>query len=97
MLDEKEQEYILKYANAGYQLRNKTSGSQSEGKKGIESNKQSKGYYDGKEAGYLMARKEIAHWFSLHLNVSMKKPTKNAEKALQKFKEFCDWEAKNCK
>ena len=36
MLDEKEQEYILKYANAGYQLRNKTSGSQGEGKKGIE-------------------------------------------------------------
>ena len=95
MLDEKEQEYILKYANAGYQLRNKTSGSQGEGKKGIESNKSGKGYYDGKEAGYLMARKEIAHWFSLHLNVSMKKPTKNAEKALAKFQKFIDLEAED--
>ena len=95
MLDEKEQEYILKYANAGYQLRNKTSGSQGEGKKGIESNKSGKGYFDGKEAGYLMARKEVSHWFNLHLNVSMKKPTKNAEKAYNKFMEFIDLEADN--
>ena len=54
-----------------------------------------RGYFDGKEAGYLMARREVAHWFSLHLNVSMKKPTKNAEKAYNKFMEFIDLEADN--
>lgn len=42
--------------------------------------------------GYLNARREVAHWFSLHLDVSMKKPTKNAEKAYKKFMEFIDLE-----
>ena len=50
-LDEKEQYYIKLYANDGYQLRNKTSGSQGEGKHGINDNKPAKGYYDGKKAG----------------------------------------------
>jgi hypothetical protein len=45
--------------------------------------------------GYLNARREVAHWFSLHLAVSMKKPTKNAEKAYNKFMEFIDLEADN--
>jgi hypothetical protein len=47
--------------------------------------------------GYLNARREVAHWFSLHLAVSMKKPTKNAEKALAKFQEFIDLEAEDDK
>ena len=42
-----------------------------------------------------MARREVAHWFSLHLDVSMKKQTKNAEKAYRKFMEFIDLEADN--
>lgn len=90
MLDEKEQEYILKYANAGYQLRNKTSGSQGEGKQGISGNKSSKGYFDGLEQGKKKSREYVADLFSKHLTVSTKKqpPTKLQEKALQKFQDF---------
>ena len=42
-----------------------------------------------------MARREVAHWFSLHLSVSMKKQTNNAEKALEKFEKFINLEEEN--
>ena len=92
-LDEKETEFIKQWADAGFQLLNKTGGSQGEGKVVFDNKRPARGYFDGKEAGYLMARREVAHWFSLHLAVSMKKPTKNAEKAYKKFLEFIDLEA----
>ena len=58
-LDAKEQEYIKKYADLGYQLRNRTSGSQGKGKRVIvEADR--KGYRKGVEYGYLKARKEIS-------------------------------------
>jgi hypothetical protein len=41
----------------------------------------------------MKTRRFVADLFSKHLNVSMKKPTKNAEKALVKFQEFIDLEA----
>ena len=91
-LDEKERYFIQRYANAGWQMRNVESGGTT-GKTDIADRRPARGYFDGKEAGYLMARREVAHWFSLHLNVSMKKPTKNAEKALAKFEKFIDLEA----
>lgn len=89
-LDEMEQKYIKKYANAGYQMRNKTSGSQGEGKQGISANRQSKGYYDGLEQGKKKCREYVADLFDKHLVVSTKKdpPTKLQEKALQKFVDF---------
>lgn len=89
-LDEEEQKYIKKYANAGYQMRNKTSGSQGEGKQGISANRQSKGYYDGLEQGKKKCKEYIADLFDKHLDVSTKKdpPTKLQEKAMQKFKDF---------
>lgn len=91
-LDEKEQYYIKKYANAGYQLRNATAGSQGKGKHGLDNNKQPKNYYDGLAQGYKNAQKEVAHLFDLHLDVVTKKnpPTKFQEKALQKFKDFIE-------
>ena len=91
-LDEMEQKYIKQYANAGYQLRNKTSGSQGEGKQGISANKQSKGYYDGLEQGKKKSREFVADLFAKHLVVSTKKqpPTKLQKKALQKFMDFID-------
>ena len=79
----------------GKQTYNVTYGRQTDGKKNIKEGKTPRGYFDGKEAGYLIARREVARWFSLHLNVSMKKPTKNAEKAYNKFMEFIDLEADN--
>ena len=90
-LDEKERYFIQRYANAGWQMRNVESGG-TNGKTDINQRRPARGYFDGKEAGYLMARREVAHWFSLHLNVTMKKPTKNAEKALAKFQDFIDLE-----
>ena len=91
-LDEREQEYIKKYANAGYQMRNATSGSQGMGKKGLDNTKPSRGYYDGLEQGYKNARREVAHLFNLHLDYKTKsdKPNKNQQKALQKFKDFLE-------
>ena len=93
--NEKEQYYIKKAADAGYQLRNHNSGSQGKGRRTFDNAKTSKTYREGLAMGYLNARREVAHWFSLHLNVSMKKQTKNAEKALAKFQEFINLEEEN--
>lgn len=93
-LDQWEEYYIRKYANLGYQLRNKTGGSQGKGKFGIDNNKSAKGYYDGLKQGYLNAQKYVANLFDKHLNVSTKRepPTKLQEKALEKFKDFMRWD-----
>ena len=89
-LDGKEQSYIKMYARCGYQLRNKTSGSQGVGKHGIADNKPPKGYYDGKKQGYRDAQKFVANLFEKHLKYGQKsdKPNKNQEKAMAKFEEF---------
>lgn len=92
ILDEKEQYFIQKYANSGYQMLNVTSGSQGKGKTDIGERKPSRGYYDGLEQGYRNAQKEVAHLFNLHLDYTTKKqpPTKMQEKALIKFKDFLE-------
>ena len=91
-LDEKEMYYIKRYADAGYQLRNKTGGSQGDGKRQIDDYKPHKGYRDGLEQGYKNARRDVAHLFDKHLTYSFKsdKPGKHAEKAFEKFKAFID-------
>lgn len=88
-LDSQEQSHIKAFANNGYQLRNKTSGSQGEGKKDI-ADEPTKGYLEGLHNGYKKAQKEIAHLFKLHLKCETKKspPTKLQEKALIKFNNF---------
>jgi hypothetical protein len=92
-LDEMEQFYILKYAQYGYQLRNKTSGSQGTGKAKIDEYKPAKGYRDGIKQGYKNASRDIAHLFDLHLDYKPKsdKPNKNQEKAMEKFKDFLEY------
>ena len=72
-------------------MRNVESGG-TNGKTDIADRKPSKTYREGLAQGYLNARREVAHLFSLHLTVSMKNPTKNAEKAYKKFMEFIDLE-----
>lgn len=96
-LNEMEQKYIMMYANAGYQLRNATSGSQGEGKKDI-SDAPTKGYLEGLNNGYKKAQKEMAHLFELHLECTTKKnpPTKLQEKAMAKFEEFIGRGEKGC-
>ena len=94
LLDEMEQKYIKQYANAGYQMRNATSGSQGKGKKGLDNARPTRTYYDGLAQGFKNAQKEVSHLFDLHLDYTTKKqpPTKLQEKALQKFKDFLEVE-----
>ena len=96
-LDEKETEFIKQWADAGFQLLNKTGGSQSDGKVVFDNKKPSRGYFDGVEQGEKNARRFIADLFAKHLTVSTKRtpPTVNQQKALEKFKKFCDWETGN--
>lgn len=92
-LDEKEQFYIKEYALKGYQLRNKTSGSQGEGKKQIDEYRPTKGYRQGIEQGMKNASRDMAHLFDLHLEVKTKNdpPTVNQKKAMDKFKAFLEY------
>jgi hypothetical protein len=90
-LDEKEQEYIKRYANAGFQMKNKTSGSQGKGKKQIADYREPRGYRAGVEQGRKKASKEIAGYFDKYLEAVIKKPCKYADSALQKFQEFLDF------
>lgn len=93
-LDEKEQYFIKKYANVGWQMRNETTGSQGKGKKALGDAKTPKGYYDGIEQGEKNSRKMVAHLFKLHLDYAPKKnpPTNNQLKAMQKFEDFLNYE-----
>lgn len=86
-LNEKEQEYILKYGKT-HQLRNKTSGSQGKGKKSIAETER-KGYNQGLANGYKKAQKEIAKLFEKNLKVEMQGTTnKLKERAMEKFNLF---------
>ena len=89
-LDENEQLTIKQFANKGFQLYNKTSGSQGAGKTQIAEYRPVKGYRDGIKQGYKNASKEISTLFEKHLNFSTKsdKPNKIQEKAVDKFKDF---------
>ena len=93
VLNEKEQYWIKRYANAGYQLRNVESGGQL-GKTDIGERKPARKYFDGVEQGKKNTRRFIADLFSKHLDYVPKKqpPTKLQEKALQKFKDFLEGE-----
>lgn len=93
-LDEMEQFYIKKLANEGFQLRNKTAGSQGIGKTSLENGKQAKTYRQGLQQGYKNAQKFVANLFDKHLKVGYQKenPNKNAEKAMEKFVDFLDYE-----
>ena len=85
LLDEMEQKYIKQYANAGYQMRNATSGSQGVGKKGLDNSRPTRTYYDGLSQGEKRLAKELKHIIDTHLVISLKKDTKMSQKALEKF------------
>ena len=82
-LDEKEQYYIKLYANKGYQLRNKTSGSQGEGKAQIDDYRPSKGYRDGLKQGKKNLARELSSIAEKHLIIRLK-PEKEHNKVSQK-------------
>ena len=89
MLDKIEMQYIKEYADRGYQLRNKTGGSQGVGKFSIDSSPTPKGYYDGKRKGYEECRKYVREMFDRYL-VYFAKQGKIAERKSEEFKEFLD-------
>lgn len=94
-LDEKEQHYIKMYAQSGYQLRNKTSGSQGEGKKQIDECRPQKGYYDGLAQGRKNLARELRHIIDKHLVVSIKPEkaqNKVSIKQMEKFHELLECE-----
>ena len=92
-LDEMEQHYIKQFANAGYQLRNKTSGSQGVGKKQIDEYRPAKGYRDGVQQGKISLARDLKHIIDKHLTVELK-PEKQGNKvsikALEKFNSLLD-------
>lgn len=88
-LNEWEQDTIKEYHKKGYQLLNKTTGSQGNEKQALGGTKSRKGYKQGVADGYLKARKEIAGLFEKNLQVIMKgEPNKLKEKAFDKFMTF---------
>lgn len=88
-LNEMEQHYIMLYANKGYQMRNKTSGSQGEGKQGIADNRPVKGYYDGVAYGEKKTKRKVKEFFDKYLEFCIKEPVNKIKE--RKFEEFCDF------
>ena len=92
-LDRAEQFYIKWLADQGYQLRNKTGGSQGAGKKQIDEYRPTKGYYDGLKQGKKSLARELSHIIDTHLQVSLK-PEKQSNKvsirAFEKFQSLID-------
>lgn len=89
-LDKQEQHYIKAYADYGYQLRNKTSGSQGEGKAQIDDYRPAKGYRDGLKQGRINLARELSHIAEKHLEIRLK-PEKQGNKVSEKqFAKFID-------
>lgn len=89
-LDEQEQHYIKAYADYGYQLRNKTSGSQGEGKAKIDDYRPAKGYYDGIKQGKKNLAKELSHIAEKHLEIRLKPEKANNSVSQKQYAKFMD-------
>ena len=93
MLDAQEQYWIKKYADMGFQLRNKTSGSQGEGKAQIDDYRPAKGYREGILQGKKSLARELSSITEKHLEIrlkSEKQGNKVSEKQLRKFMYLID-------
>ena len=84
-LDKEEMKFTKELANQGFQLRNKTGGSQGVGKFGINDNKSPKGYRDGLLDGEKRLKKKLNELIVKYLVVTTKKDGKLAQNALDKF------------
>lgn len=94
-LDEAEKCFIKKYADSGYQLRNKTSGSQGEGKSQIADYRPQKGYRDGLKQGRINLARELSSIVEKHLKIEIRDDKKNnkiSQKQFEKFKELLNTE-----
>lgn len=89
-LDEQEQHYIKAYADYGYQLRNKTSGSQGEGKAKIDDYRPAKGYRDGLKQGRINLARELSHIADKHLEIRLKPEKANNSVSQKQYEKFMD-------
>ena len=90
VLDDMEQRYIKEYA-VGFQLLNKTSGSQGSGKQKIGEYKPTKGYRDGLKQGRTNLARELSSIAEKHLKIEIRDDKKNnkiSQKQFEKFKEL---------
>lgn len=97
LLDKMEQLWIKQYADKGYQLRNKTSGSQGEGRSQIADYRPQKGYRDGLKQGRINLARELSSIAEKHLKIEIRDDKKNnkiSQKQFEKFKELLNTE--NC-
>ena len=91
-LNEIETQTIKQYADYGYQLRNKTSGSQGVGKATI-TDGQRKGYLQGKNDGKIATIRQIRIFFDKYLDFVIKGDTnKIKQRKLEEFRELLNEE-----
>lgn len=88
LLDQKEQEFIKIYATNGHQLRNKTSGSQGEGKRKIDEYRPAKGYRDGLAQGRKNLARELLNIIDKHLIVKVRDDKANNKVSLNALDKF---------
>ncbi len=88
-LNAKEQYWIKHYADQGFQLRNKTTGSQGEGKAALGDGKSNRGYRDGLAQGRKNTQKYIKELFDKYLTYDIKgKPGKIKQRKYDEFTAF---------
>ena len=87
-LDKQEQHYIKAYADYGYQLRNKTSGSQGEGKAKIDDYRPAKGYRDGLEQGKKNLARELSSIAEKHLKIEIRADKANNKVSQKQYEKF---------
>lgn len=91
LLDEKEQYWILKYTQKGYQCRyNKTAGGQGEGKEKINEFKPSKGYRDGIEQGKKNLARELSSIAEKHLKIELRADKANNKVSQRQYEKFME-------
>ena len=89
-LDKQEQHYIKVYADSGYQLRNKTSGSQGEGKAQIDEYRPQKGYRDGIKQGRKNLARELSSIAEKHLKIEIRADKANNKVSQKQYEKFMD-------
>ena len=89
-LDKWEQYWIKKYADGGYQLRNKTAGGQGDGKKQIAEYRPGKGYRDGLAQGKINLARELSNIADKHLVISLKPEKQNNSVSQRQFVRFME-------
>ena len=85
-----EQLFIKEYADRGYQLRNKTSGSQGEGKTQIDDYRPQKGYRDGIQQGRKNMARELSSIAEKHLKIELRADKADNKVSQKQYGKFMD-------